>query len=334
MHWLVDKAFLLAPLKGNSEMGKKLYQPLGANVVPKFGGPTSFMRLQQFDDARGLDACIYGMPVDWGTSARPGARFGPRQVRAESTQIRPCNMGTGAAPFSSLSVADVGDAPVNPYNLLKSVEEIERFITEKILIYDCRPLGIGGDHTVLLPALRAIAKKHGPVCLIHVDAHSDTNDTMLGEKIAHGTPVRRAVEENLINPNRSIQIGLRGSGYSVDDFEWARQQGMQVVPSEECWHKSMTPLMEKVRDLVGDNPVYLTFDIDALDPAYAPGTGTLEMGGLTPVQALEIIRGCRGMNLVGADCVEVSPPYDAHGMTATMAANIIFETLCVFPGVE
>ena len=157
---------------------------------------------------------------------------------------------------------------------------------------------------------------------------------MLDEKIAHGTPVRRAVEENLINPNRSIQIGLRGSGYSVDDFEWARQQGVQVVQAEECWHKSMSPLMGKVRDLVGDHPVYLTFDIDALDPAYAPGTGTLEMGGLTPVQALEIIRGCQGMNLAGADCVEVSPPYDAHGMTATMAANIVFETLCVFPGVE
>lgn len=315
-------------------MKKDFYQPLSANIAPKFGAPTTFMRLPQFDDAHGLDACVYGLPIDWGTSARPGSRFGPRQVRAESTQIRPYNMGTGAGPFSSLSIADIGDAPVNPYNLHKSIEAIEVFVTEKILKHHCKPIGIGGDHTVLLPALRAIAKKQGPVCLLHVDAHSDTNDTMQGEKIAHGTPVRRAVEEGLIKPERSVQIGLRGSGYSANEFNWARQQGMLIVQAEDCWHKSMSPLMDEMRQRMGEDPVYLTFDIDALDPAYAPGTGTLEIGGLTPIQALEIIRGCRGMNLIGCDCVEVAPPYDAQGQTATMAANLLFEMLCVLPGVK
>ncbi|WP_028579985.1 agmatinase [Desulfogranum japonicum] len=308
-----------------------LHQPLGANVSPKFGGPTTFMRLPSFPDAQDLDACLYGIPMDWGTSARPGTRFGPRQIRAESTQIRPYNMGTGVSPFAVLSIADISDVPVNPYSLIRSIETIEQFITDKILRYDCLPIGMGGDHTVLLPILRAIAKKHGPVALIHVDAHADTNDTMLGEKIAHGTPVRRAVEENLIDTSCSFQIGLRGSGYAADDFDWSRQQGIRVVTAEDCWHKSLTPLMADVRSAIGQKPAYLTFDIDSLDPAYAPGTGTLEMGGLTAVQALEILRGCRGLHLVGGDCVEVSPPYDAHGMTATIAANILFEMLCAIP---
>lgn len=313
---------------------KKKHQPLGANIVPKFGGPATFMRLPTFPDASGLDACLYGIPMDWGTSARSGTRLGPRQVRAESTQIRPYNLGTGAGPFASLSIADIGDTPVNPYNLSVSISQITSFVSEKILAHNCIPVGIGGDHTVLFPILRAVAKKHGPVGLIHVDAHSDTNDIMQGEKIAHGTPVRRAIENDFIDSKRSIQIGLRGSGYATDEFDWAHKQGVRVVPAEACWHKSMSPLMAEVRELMGQGPVYFSFDIDGLDPAFAPGTGTLEMGGLTPIQALEIIRGCKGLNLVGCDCVEVSPPYDAHGMTATMAANVLFEMLCVLPGVQ
>lgn len=316
-------------------MSKKvLYQPIGANEVPKFGGPATFMRLPSLPDASGLDACIYGVPIDWGTSARSGTRLGPRQVRAESTQIRPYNLGTGAGPFSTLSIADIGDAPVNPYSLHTSVKQITSFVSEKILSHGCIPVGIGGDHTILYPILQAVSKQHGPVALIHVDAHSDTNDTMQGEKIAHGTPVRRAVEEGFIDTHRSIQIGLRGSGYSADEFDWAHQQGFRVVPAEACWHKSLKPLMAEVREMMGTGPVYFSFDIDGMDPAFAPGTGTLEMGGLTTIQALEIIRGCRGLNLVGCDCVEVSPPYDAHGMTATMGANVLFEMLCVLPGVQ
>jgi guanidinobutyrase len=179
-----------------------------------------------------------------------------------------------------------------------------------------------------------MAKRHGPVGLIHVDAHADINEHMFGERIAHGTPFRRAVEEGLLDTKRVCQIGLRGSGYADDDFDWPRQQGFKVVQAEECWHKSLTPLMDEVRALVGDGPVYLSFDIDSLDPAYAPGTGTLEIGGLTTIQGLEIIRGMRGVNLVGCDLVEVSPPYDMAGTTALIAANLLFEMLCVLPKVE
>jgi len=181
--------------------------------------------------------------------------------------------------------------------------------------------------------LRAIAEKHGPVGLIHVDAHADINDHMFGEAIAHGTPFRRAVEEGLIDPHRTWQIGLRGTGYTAEDFDWSRDQGFKVVQVEELWHRSAAPLMKDVQAAMGDGPTYLTFDIDSLDPGFAPGTGTPEIGGLTPVQALEIIRGCRGLNLVGADLVEVSPPYDPQGNTALLAANLIYEILCVMPGV-
>jgi guanidinobutyrase len=179
-----------------------------------------------------------------------------------------------------------------------------------------------------------VAKKFGPVGLIHVDAHADINDTMFGEKIAHGTPFRRAVEEGLIAPHRSVQIGLRGTGYAADDFDWSRAQGVRLVQAEDCWHKSMVPLMTELRGYIGHGPVYLSFDIDSLDPAYAPGTGTPEIGGLTTVQALEIIRGIRGLDLVGCDLVEVSPPYDPSGNTALTAANLLFEMLCVLPGVK
>ena len=197
----------------------------------------------------------------------------------------------------------------------------------------CRPLTLGGDHTIALPILRAMRKKHGPVGLIHVDAHADINEAMFGEAIAHGTPFRRAVEEGLLDTSRVIQIGLRGTGYAADDFDWPRRQGFRVVPAEECWHRSLAPLMEEVRAQMGTGPVYLSFDIDSLDPAFAPGTGTPEIGGLTTMQALEIIRGARGLALVGGDLVEVSPPYDPSGNTALVGANLLFEMLCVLPGV-
>jgi guanidinobutyrase len=181
--------------------------------------------------------------------------------------------------------------------------------------------------------LRSIAKKHGPVGLVHIDAHADINDHMFGETIAHGTPFRRAFEEGLIDADHTFQIGLRGTGYTAEDFDWARDKGFTVVQAEELWHKSATPLIDDIRAKMGTRPVYLTFDIDSLDPAYAPGTGTPEIGGLTSVQAIELIRGCQGMNLVGCDLVEVSPPYDLQGNTALLAANLIFEMLCVLPGV-
>jgi guanidinobutyrase len=204
---------------------------------------------------------------------------------------------------------------------------------DEILKAGCKPLTLGGDHTLTLPILRAMAKVHGPVALIQVDAHADINDEMFGEKIAHGTPFRRAVEEGLLATDKVFQIGLRGSGYSAEDFDWPRQQGFTVVQAEECWNKSLAPLMEQVRERIGSHPTYLTYDIDSLDPAFAPGTGTVEIGGLTTWQALEIIRGCRGLNLVGGDLVEVSPPYDPSGNTALIGANLLFEMLCVLPGV-
>jgi guanidinobutyrase len=313
-------------------MDKQLAQPLSGNVLPRFAGPATMMRLPAREDAAGLDACFIGIPLDIGTSNRSGTRFGPRQIRAESAHLRPYNMGTRAAPYDALAVADIGDVPINPYDLKASVGIIERFY-DPVLAAGCRPLTLGGDHTLTLPILRAMKRRYGKVGLIHVDAHADVNDTMFGETIAHGTTFRRAVEEGLLDCGRVAQIGLRGTGYAAEDFDWPRQQGFRVVPAEECWHRSLTPLMTELRTLVGQGPVYLSFDIDGLDPSCAPGTGTPEPGGLTTIQALEIIRACRGLDLVGCDLVEVSPPYDGSGNTALLAAGLLFEMLCVLPGV-
>lgn len=307
-------------------------QPLSGNAMPRFGGIASMMRLPLVSSAQGLDVAFIGIPLDTGTSHRPGARFGPRQIRAESCLLRPYNMATGAAPFDALQVADLGDVPINTYSLAKSLPIITDFYDE-VLASDCIPLTLGGDHTIALPILRAMAKKHGPVALVHVDAHADVNEDMFGESIAHGTPFRRAVEENLLACDKVYQIGLRGTGYTSDDFDWPRSQGFTIVPAHEVWYQSLAPLMERIRGHLGDTPCYLSFDIDGIDPAYAGGTGTPEIGGLTVPQALEVVRGCRGLNIVGADLVEVSPPYDPSGNTALLGANLLFEMLCVLPGV-
>ncbi len=308
-------------------------QPLGGNEMPRFGGPASMMRLPVASSAAGLDVCFVGIPLDVGTSNRSGTRHGPRQIRAESCLLRPYNMATGAAPFDSLQVADIGDIAINTFDLKKSVALIEQGF-DAILKHKVIPLTLGGDHTLTYPILKSMAKKHGPVALIHIDAHADINDEMFGEKIAHGTPFRRALEDGCLQADKVFQIGLRGTGYSPEDFNWSRKQGFTVVQAEECWHKSMTPLMEQVRAKIGDHPVYITYDIDSLDPAFAPGTGTVEIGGLTTWQALEIVRGCRGLNIVGGDLVEVSPPYDPSGNTALIGANLLYEMLCVLPGVK
>jgi guanidinobutyrase len=308
-------------------------QPLSGNEMPRFGGPAWMMRLPVRESAEGLDAAFVGVPLDTGTSNRSGARFGPRQIRAESALLRPYAMATRAAPFDSLTVADIGDVATNPYDLLDSVARIEAAF-DRILAANCRPLALGGDQTISLPILRSVARHHGPVGLIHVDAHADVNDTMFGERIAHGTVMRRAFEEGLLNGGRVVQIGLRGTGYTAEDFDWSRAQGFRVVQVEECWYRSLTPLMGEVRQQLGAGPVYVSFDIDALDPAFAPGTGTPEIGGLTSGQGQEIVRGCRGLDLVGAELVEVSPPYDPSGNTALVGANLLYEMLCALPGVE
>jgi guanidinobutyrase len=307
-----------------------LNQPQSGNDMPRFAGIPTMMRLPAADQAHGLDAAFVGIPLDIGTSNRSGTRYGPRQIRQESVMIRPYNMGTGSAPFERLQVADLGDVAINPYSLADSVQRIEAAYHE-ILAHGCMPLTLGGDHTLTLPVLRAVARRHGPVGLIHVDAHSDTNEEMFGEQLAHGTTFHRAFEEGLLAPEKVVQIGLRGSGYAADDFDWSRRQGFRVVPAEACWHRSLTPLMAEIREQMGDAPVYLSFDIDGLDPAFAPGTGTPEVGGLSVWQGLEIVRGCHGLNLVGGDVVEVSPPYDRSGNTALLAANLLFEMLCVLP---
>jgi guanidinobutyrase len=314
-------------------MSKTLHQPLGGNQMPRFAGPGTMMRLPAKESAAGLDACFVGVPLDIGTSNRSGARFGPRSIRNESVLLRPYNMATRAAPYDSLSVADIGDVAINTFNLQKSIPIIEAAYDE-ILSHDVVPLTLGGDHTIVLPILRAMAKKYGPVGVVHIDAHTDINDHMFGEEIAHGTPFRRAVEEGLLDCKRVVQIGVRGTGYAADDFDWSTEQGFRVVQAEECWHKSLVPLMAEVREQMGDGPVYISFDIDGLDPAFAPGTGTPEVGGLTIYQGLEIIRGCRGMNVIGGDLVEVAPPYDPTGNTSLTGANLLYEMLCVLPGVE
>lgn len=312
-------------------MKKKFNQPLGGNEMPRFGGLSTMMRLPAQSDASGLDVCFVGVPIDIGTSNRSGTRYGPRAIRAESSLLRPYNMATRARPFDSLQVADIGDVAINTFSLEKSVGIIEEAYKD-ILAQEVIPLTMGGDHTIVLPILRAMAAKHGPVGLIHVDAHADINDEMFGEQITHGTPFRRAAEENLLDCRRVVQIGMRGTGYSNDEFDWSRDQGFRVVEAEECWYKSLGPLMAEVREQMGDGPVYLSFDIDGLDPAYAPGTGTPEIGGLTVIQGMEIVRGTAGLNLVGCDLVEVAPPYDASGNTALVGANLLFEMLCCLPG--
>ena len=310
-----------------------LPQPLGGNSMPRFGGPSTMMRLPARDTADGLDVAFYGVPFDIGTSNRTGARFGPRAIRAESSLLRPYHMATRAAPFDSLAIADVGDVALNTFNAPACVPIIRDFVAG-VLAAGAVPLGMGGDHTVTYPILQAIAATHGPVGIVHVDAHADVNDTMFGEKVTHGSWLRRAIEENLVDTARVVQIGLRGTGYAADDFDWVTSLGGRVVPAEECWHRSLAPLMAEVRAQMGDVPVYLTFDVDGLDPSVAPGTGTPEVGGLTSVQGLEVIRGCRGLNLVGADVVEVAPVYDTSGNTALLGANLLFEQLCVLPGVQ
>ena len=307
-------------------------QPLGGNDMPRFGGPATMMRLPSATSPEGLNAAFIGIPMDHGTSNRPGTRLGPRQIRDESRMLRPYNMATGAAPFDHLQVADLGDVPINTFDLKKSVEIITAHYNT-VLESGVIPLTLGGDHTLTWPILRAIKQRHGPVALIHIDAHADINETMFGETVAHGCPFRRAWEDGCLDNNKVFQIGLRGTGYAPEDFDWARDQGWTVIQAEECWGKSLSGLMTQIRAKIGNTPVYISYDIDSLDPAFAPGTGTVEPGGLSTWQALEIIRGCAGLNIVGGDLVEVSPSYDPSGNTALIGANLLYEMLCVLPGV-
>ncbi len=307
-------------------------QPVSGNDLARFAGSGTFMRLPRVETAEGLDVGFVGIPMDHGASWRSGTRFGPQQLRNESAMIRPYGVQTGAAPFDALQCADLGDVAINTFNLRESIRIITEFY-DNILKYPVKPMTLGGDHTITLPILRAIAKKHGPVGLVHVDAHADVNDEMFGERETHGTVFRRAYEEGLLDPKRVWQIGLRGTGYTAEDFDEPRDWGFNLVLAQELWHKSTAPLAADIKAKMGTGPVYISYDIDSLDPSIAPGTGTPEIGGLTTPQALELIRGLRGLNIVGADLVEVSPPYDPSGNTALTGANIMYEMLSVLPGV-
>lgn len=301
--------------------------------MPRFAGIPTFMRLPISDDFTELDVAIVGVPFDIGTSNRPGARHAPREIRDESRLLRPYNMATGAMPFESVQVADAGDVAIDTFDLRHSLELIEEYFN-RLFRHDCVPMTLGGDHTITLPILRSAAQRFGPVALVHVDAHADSNDEMFGERYTHGTTFRRAVEEGLLDCDRVFQIGLRGTGYSPDDFDWGRKQGFTIIEAHECWLNSLEGLMRSIRELVGQHPVYISFDIDGLDPAYAPGTGTPEPGGLTTFQGFQVIRGCRGLNVIGGDLVEVSPPFDLSRNTSLVAANLVYEMLCIHPDVQ
>ncbi|MEO0939775.1 MAG: agmatinase [Pseudomonadota bacterium] len=308
-------------------------QPISGNDLARFSGPSTFMRLPVSTELHKLDVAFLGIPMDIGTSWRSGTRMGPKQVRAESSILRPYNMGTGAAPFDSLHCADIGDLAINTFSLADSLKIIERSYAEILAVSELVPMGIGGDHSITLPILRAMAAKHGPLALVHVDAHADVNDEMFGERETHGTVFRRAYEEGLIIPEKTYQIGLRGGGYTADDFREAAAWGFQQFPAESLWGRDLSGMAAEIRRDIGKQATYVTYDIDSLDPSFAPGTGTPEIGGLTTPQALTLIRALRGLNIVGCDLVEVSPPYDPAGTTALVAANLLYELLCVLPGV-
>jgi guanidinobutyrase len=308
-------------------------QPISGNDLARFSGPNTFMRLPQATSLEGLDVAFLGVPMDIGTSWRSGTRFGPKQIRSESAMLRPYNMATGAAPFDSLNVGDIGDLAINTFSLQETLRIIEDSY-HAILGGGVIPMAMGGDHSITLPILRAIAAKYGPVALVHVDAHADVNDDMFGEKETHGTVFRRAYEEGLIVADKTYQIGIRGTGYGADDFIEAQGWGFQQFPAQELWGRQLHNMGAEIRRDIGTRPVYITYDIDSLDPAYAPGTGTPEIGGLTTPQALELIRSLKGLNIVGCDLVEVSPPYDTSGNTALTAANLLYEMMCVLPGVK
>jgi guanidinopropionase len=303
-------------------------QPVDGTVVPRFAGIATFMRLPAVASAAGLDIALTGIPWDGGTTNRPGARHGPREMRNQSSLMRRVHHVSGTQPFAIARIADVGDLSVNPIDLLDSLDRIEQGI-RAILQHGAAPLIAGGDHLTTLPVLRAVAKER-PVGMIHFDAHSDTNDSYFdGNRYTHGTPFRRAVEEGLLDPKRVVQIGIRGSIYDPDEHRWARDQGMKIVYMEEFVRCGIEQVMREAKVVVGDDPVFVSFDIDCIDPSMAPGTGTPEIGGFSTREVQAMIRVLEGADIVGADVVEVSPPFDVGAMTALAGATVMFELMCV-----
>ena len=304
-------------------------QPVSGLVTPRFGGIATFMRLPHvlLDDAQNIDIGLVGIPWDGGTSNRPGPRHAPRQMRDMSSMVRRMHQTTHVVPYDLANVADLGDCPVNPANVDDALMRVEHYF-QKLVGKGIRPISAGGDHLCSLPVLRSVGAK-APVGMIHFDAHTDLYDGYFGGfKYTHGTPFRRAIEEGVLDPRRTVQIGLRGSMYDLEDFAYGEKMGVRIIRIEEAMERGPKSVMEEAREIVGDGATYVSFDIDMLDPVYAPGTGTPEIGGFTTFQAQQLLRGLRGLNIVGADVVEVSPPFDPSGLTAYAGVTMMFEIMC------
>jgi agmatinase len=297
---------------------------------PRFAQPATFMRLPYQTDLSGVDVAMLGVPFDSGTSYRPGARLGPREIRAQSSLIRPYSYFQNISPFETLAIVDAGDVDAPPVGIEPAYTAIEAGVT-RILDAGATPLVVGGDHSISLPCLRAAAKKHGRLALVQFDAHIDTWGDYFGGKYFHGSPFRRAIEEELIAPAHYVQVGIRGPMYGEDeDFTFQRGLGVTTIDIGMVKRDGVATTMTRVREIVGSGALYVTFDIDSVDPAFAPGTGTPEVGGLTSYEAQELVRGLAGLNLVACDIVEVAPPFDGPGqITSLLAANLMFELLCV-----
>ncbi len=300
-------------------------QPVSGTHTPRYAGPSTFCRLPEIRDVPYCDVAILGVPFDSGTSYRPGARFGPQGIRQASRHLRyNFHPAYNTEPFREIQVADAGDVPCNPYSIEEAIEQIDS--TASNLLNDIEALvSLGGDHTIAVPLLRAMHRRHGPVALVHFDAHLDTWDTYFGAPYTHGTPFRRAAEEGLFDDNHSMHVGIRGPLYSRDDLKNDAELGFKVIHCDELNEEGPGHVAQRIRDRVGDRPLYLSIDIDVLDPAHAPGTGTPEVAGLSSRELLNIIRGLSGIKTVGADIVEVAPAYDHAEITSLAAATIAFE---------
>lgn len=311
-------------------MAANFNQPISGMDVPRFAGPVTFMRLPHvdLDHAQNIDIGLVGVPWDGGTTNRPGPRHGPRQMRDMSAMIRRVHPVHRMSPYDLVNVADLGDAPVNPADVQDALKRIETWF-KRLVALGIRPIAAGGDHLCSLPILRAVGGKR-PVGMIHFDAHSDLWDGYFGGfKFTHGTPFCRAIEDGVLDGRRTVQIGLRGSVYDFEDRDFGAKHGVTMIGVEEAAALGPQKVMQRAREIVGDGPTYVTFDIDCLDPAYAPGTGTPEVGGFTNREAIAMLRELKGLDIVGADVVEVSPPFDASGYTALNGVTMMWELLCV-----
>lgn len=311
----------------------RYHQPIDAAEVPRFAGLSTFMRLPAVASAAGLDIALIGIPWDGGTTNRAGARHGPREVRNMSSLMRSAHHASGVAPFEIANIADVGDLSVNPIDVMDGIARIEAGMAA-VVATGALPLAVGGDHLTTLPSLRAVARgpRGGgkPLGMIHFDAHSDTNDTYFGgNRFTHGTPFRRAIEEGVLDPKRVVQIGIRGSVYEPGEHDWAKAQGIRIIYMEEFVARGPAAVIAEALQIVGQDPTYITFDIDLIDPSMAPGTGTPEIGGFTTREAQQMLRLLGPVNIAGADVVEVAPPFDVGGMTALAGATVMFELMCV-----